>query len=174
MVTLAGEKVRTERGLALRYEREYRAGIDEVWSALTDPERTHRWLGELRMSGDTGRLVQGDEDEGEYAELRVVGCEPPYRIEVDWTFPGAALTHVLVTLAGAGAGRTLVVLLHTFPAVTDPADLAGYGCGWQHYVDSLAAHLASTELPAWADYYPALLDEWRALVPSGGYESSSV
>jgi uncharacterized protein YndB with AHSA1/START domain len=97
-----------------------------------------------------------------------VACERPHRVEVDWTFPGAALTHVLVTLAQADADRTVVVLLHIFPAVTDPAGLAGYGCGWQHYVDSLAAYLAGEELPAWSDYYPALLEEWRAVVPSGG------
>jgi hypothetical protein len=74
---------------------------------------------------------------------------------------------VLVTLATDGPGRTALVLEHTFPG-QEPAVLPGYACGWEHYLDALAAHLAGAPLPRWGDYYPARLDGWRALVPSGG------
>ncbi|OLB65121.1 MAG: hypothetical protein AUI10_08215 [Actinobacteria bacterium 13_2_20CM_2_72_6] len=166
MTTPTGEIIRTGQGAALRFEREYAFPPDEVWSALTTPERAGRWLGELSVTGDTARLVLGDTPD-EIAELRVVACDRPYRIEVLWTFPGAAPTHLLVTLAPAAADRTALVLVHTFPAL-EPAHLPGYGCGWQHYLDALGAHLAGAPLPDWADYYPALLEPWRALVPSGG------
>jgi uncharacterized protein YndB with AHSA1/START domain len=171
MRTPTGEIIRTDRGAALRFEREYAFPPDEVWSALTTPERVGRWLGELTLTGeggpgDTARLDLGDTpDEG--ADLRVVACARPYRIEVVWTFPGAAPTHLLVTLAPAGPDRTAVVLEHTFPAL-EPAHLPGYGCGWQHYVDALGAHLTGAPPPEWSDYYPALLEPWRAAVPSGG------
>jgi uncharacterized protein YndB with AHSA1/START domain len=166
MTTPTGEIIRTDRGPLLRFERVYAFPPDEVWSALTTPERASRWLGELSLTGDTARLVLG-ESADETAELRVLACERPYRIAVVWTFPEAAPTHLLVTLAPAGPDRTTLVLEHTFPAL-EPAHLPGYGCGWQHYTDALGAHLAGAPLPAWADYYPGLLDPWRALVPSGG------
>jgi uncharacterized protein YndB with AHSA1/START domain len=167
-MTPTGEKIRTARGLALRFEREYAADPDEIWEALADPARTARWLGELRPLGDGQRLLMGQEDQGEYADLKVLVCERPHRIELDWTFPGDPGSHVLVELTAVAPGRTGVVLHHTFPAVTDPAALGGYGCGWQYYVDALATHLAGTDLPQWDDYLPGMLAEWRARVPSGG------
>ncbi|SRR6266508_1377855 len=167
MRTPSGVIIDTDHGPRLRFERQYPYPANEVWSALTTPERVARWLGELRPSGDTTRLVMGDGD-GEYADLTIVACERPTRIEVGWEFPDEARTHVLVTLVPTGAGHTTVVLEHTFPVGHAPSGLAGYGCGWQHYVDSLGAYLAGDPLPEWADYYPGLLDGWRALVSSGG------
>src|SRR5437016_360797 len=92
MTTPTGEIIRTDRGAALRFERVYAFPPDEVWSALTTPERAGRWLGELTLTGDTvtgdtARLVLGDTP-AETAALRVVACDSPYRIEVVWTFPG--------------------------------------------------------------------------------------
>src|SRR6266545_2000907 len=144
MRTPSGVIIDTDHGPRLRFERQYPYPANEVWSALTTPERVARWLGELRPSGDTTRL------------------------EVGWEFPDEVRTHVLVTLVLTGAGHTTVVLEHTFPVGHAPSGLAGYGCGWQHYVDSLGAYLAGDPLPEWADYYPGLLDGWRALVSSGG------
>ena len=163
MTTPTGEIIRTDRGPALRFERRYAFPPDEVWSALTTPERARRWLGELTVGGESARLALGDST----AELRVVACDRPYRIEVVWTFPGAAPTHVRVTLAADGPDRTALVLEHTFPA-EEPAALPGYACGWEHYLDALGAHLTGGPPPDWADYYPARLDGWRAAVPSGG------
>jgi hypothetical protein len=40
-------------------------------------------------------------------------------------------------------------------------EIAGYGCGWHHYVDALSAHLDGLPLPSFDDYYPAFLPHWR-------------
>ena len=37
------------RRLAVRFERTYAAPIDEVWDALTSPERLARWLAPGRI-----------------------------------------------------------------------------------------------------------------------------
>jgi uncharacterized protein YndB with AHSA1/START domain len=166
MTTPTGEIILTGRGSVLRFARVYGFPPDEVWSAVTEPDRAKRWLGELIVTGETGRLMLGDTDD-EAARLRILACDRPYRIEVEWTFPGAAPTHVLVTLAADGPGRTALVLEHTFPG-QEPTVLPGYACGWEHYLDALDAYLAGAALPLWSDYYPARLDGWLALVPSGG------
>ncbi|GIH19077.1 SRPBCC domain-containing protein [Rugosimonospora africana] len=161
MPNLASEITRVAGGAQLRLRREYPSDVEDVWSAITEPERLGRWLGTIDLIGGAGRLVLGD-GEDEYADIVVTECTRPRRIVLDWTYAGASTTRLLVTLTRDPSGRTSAVLEHTFPA-TEPARLAGQGCGWEHYVDSLAAHLAGESLPDFADYYPAKLDQWRAV-----------
>src|SRR6266545_3707438 len=99
MRTPSGVIIDTDHGPRLRFERQYPYPANEVWSALTTPERVARWLGELRPSGDTTRLVMGDGD-GEYADLTIVACERPTR-------PGRLRLRVaaLRGLAGRVPGR---------------------------------------------------------------------
>jgi uncharacterized protein YndB with AHSA1/START domain len=94
----------------------------------------------------------------EVAGLEIVECREPHRIVLGWQFPGTPRTSVTVDLAATGPDRTSVTLLHSG---WKRDEVAGYGCGWQHYADALAAHLAGDPLPAFDDYYPALLPYWR-------------
>jgi uncharacterized protein YndB with AHSA1/START domain len=161
--TSTGTVVRDGDAFALRFDREYRWPISEVWSAITTPERAARWLGELRGTRAVGEqltLVLGESD-GEHAALVVEECREPHRLAVSWQFPGTRRTAVQVDLSEAGPHRTRVVLVHSGWAAEE---VAGYGCGWQHYVDSLDAYLAGAPLPAFEDYYPATLPEWRQRV----------
>jgi uncharacterized protein YndB with AHSA1/START domain len=163
VTTDSGTVERDGDSYALRFDREYRAPIAEVWSAITTPERAARWIGELHGTLSTGErivLVMGDTDD-EQAAVDIHECREPHRLAVGWQFPGAPLTRVTVDLSEVDAARTRVVLLHTG---WKRHELAGYGCGWHHYVDCLDAHLAGRTLPAFEDYFPALLDGWRARV----------
>src|SRR5256885_13801878 len=88
MTTPTGEIIRTDRGPALRFERRYAFPPDEVWSALTTPERARRWLGELTIGGGTPPVAP----RGSNAPLRGVGCRPPDPVEGVWALPRAAPT----------------------------------------------------------------------------------
>ena len=162
-VLLPGTVVRDGDEYTIHFEREYRGSADEVWSAITTPERAARWLGDLRGTLAAGERVvlQMGEAADERADLDIVECRRPERIELGWLFPGEPYTRVAVELRPMSADRTLVVLDHSgFPKEHIP----GYGCGWHHYVDALAAYLAGEAPPAFEDYYPARLDEWRERV----------
>ena len=66
-----GAVVREGGEVLLRFERHYDAPATDVWSALTDPDRTARWLG--RWSGDPAEghvLLLMTDEEG--APVRVV------------------------------------------------------------------------------------------------------
>ena len=65
----------------VRMEDRFDAGIDDVWSALTDPSRLARWYGEvegdLRLGGEyRARLFAS----GWGGTGRVEACEPPQRL----------------------------------------------------------------------------------------------
>jgi uncharacterized protein YndB with AHSA1/START domain len=126
----------------VRMEDRLDTGIDDVWSAITDPSRLARWYGEiagdLRVGGEyRARLfASGWEGTG-----RVEACEPPRRLVVTGAEPGEPAQVTEVTLTADG-GQTIFVLEERGM----PVDLlAAYGAGVQIHVEDLAAHLAGRE-----------------------------
>jgi uncharacterized protein YndB with AHSA1/START domain len=67
----------------VRIEDRYGTGIDDLWSALTDPGRLASWYGQLegdlRLGGQFRlHVVDADSD----ATGRVEACDPPRRLQV--------------------------------------------------------------------------------------------
>jgi uncharacterized protein YndB with AHSA1/START domain len=126
----------------VRMEDRFDTDIDNVWSALTDPRRLGRWIGEvegdLHVGGEFHRhfFASGSEGMG-----RVESCEPPRRLLVTLD-PGQPDEDVIeVTLAPDGEGTSLVWEERSLPL----DKLAAYGAGIQIHVEDLAAHLAGRE-----------------------------
>jgi uncharacterized protein YndB with AHSA1/START domain len=102
--------------IAVTLRREYPAEVEDVWEAVTDPERLARWFapvgGDLRQGGTFS--VEGNA-EGEIRE-----CVRPSALTVTW---GGPVSVVRVRLSASGAG-TALELEHTVPAA-----FAGSGAG---------------------------------------------
>src|ERR1700675_2892171 len=88
----------------VRMQDRYDTDIDDLWSALTDPRRLARWIGEvagdLRLGGEFRArfFASGWEGTG-----RVEACEPPQHLLVLTEQPGQPDEHVIeVTLAADG------------------------------------------------------------------------
>jgi uncharacterized protein YndB with AHSA1/START domain len=123
----------------VRMEDRFDTDIDDLWSALTDPNRLARWYGDLegdlRLGGEyRARLFSsGWEGTG-----RVEACEPPHRLLVSTHGPGEGDGTIEVRLTADGE-QTIVV----WEERGMPLDLiAAYGAGIQVHVEDLGAHIA--------------------------------
>jgi uncharacterized protein YndB with AHSA1/START domain len=144
----------------VRMEDRFDTDIDDLWSALTDPHRLARWLGEvegdLHLGGEFRArfFASGWEGTG-----RVEVCEPPRHLLVltkDPDVPYELVTEVTLTADG---DQTILV----FEEQGMPLDhLAAYGAGNQVHVEDLAAHLAGRDRgnaeARWNELLPAYQD----------------
>jgi uncharacterized protein YndB with AHSA1/START domain len=127
----------------VRMEDRFDTDIDDLWSALTDPTRLARWLGDvegdLRLGGvfRARFLASGWEGTG-----RVGACEPPQRLLVVTRGADEPDEHVIQATLAADGDHTVLILEERGM----PLDLLGaYGAGIQVHVEDLAAHVAGGE-----------------------------
>ncbi len=141
MRTLGTLRAADGKGI-VRLEDRFDTDIDDLWSALTDPLRLARWLGEV-----DGDLRQG----GEFrARFFASGWEGTCRVEVcdphggSWSQtksegePDGAFE---ATLTADGDQTILVIEDRGVPV----DQIAAYGAGDQIHVEDLAAYLAGRE-----------------------------
>jgi uncharacterized protein YndB with AHSA1/START domain len=138
----------------VRIEDRYDTDVDDLWSAVTDPERLLRWWGrvdgDLRPGGEIRLFVEaaGLESTG-----RVEECEPPQRLRVtsresDESWAGSSPdapppfdSVIEVTLTPDGDRTILVIEISGLPL----DKIASYGAGWQMHAENLATYLAGHE-----------------------------
>lgn len=141
--------------LAVRLERRYPADAEDVWDALTDPERIARWFlpvtGDLRVGGHFA--TEGNAD----GEIRV--CERPSTLVLTWGGPESIVT---VQLAPAGSDATVLVLEHTVPSSFVPDATGGLyvGPGWDGALLGLGIYLSGNAVgdPAEAANSPEVIE----------------
>jgi uncharacterized protein YndB with AHSA1/START domain len=148
----------------VRMEDRYDTDIDDLWSALTDPRRLARWIGEvegdLRLGGEFhARFASGWEGTG-----RVDACEPARRLLLTMRDadpqPGQPEKTVIEAQLAADGGQTILVIEERGL----PLDmLAAYGAGVQAEVENLAAHLAGREPADWKNRWAELLPPYQDL-----------
>ncbi|ADB31287.1 Activator of Hsp90 ATPase 1 family protein [Kribbella flavida DSM 17836] len=131
------EVTRTGETASVLMRRSYQAEIEDVWDALTDPERMARWFspvtGELKVGGTF--QIQGN------AGGEIIECEPPKRYKV--TFGGP--TSLLEVRLTPGPGETTEFELeHSMegPPAPGGAGALYVGPGWDGAILGLGLYLA--------------------------------
>jgi uncharacterized protein YndB with AHSA1/START domain len=138
-------------------EGRYDTDVEDLWSAVTDPERLARWLveveGDLRVGGSfSASFTSSWEGTG-----RVDVCERPHRLLVTMS-PGEADSTVMeAELHADGDGTLLIIEERGLPL----EEYAAHGAGWQAHVEDLAAHLAGHERGDWHARWTELIAPYR-------------
>ncbi|HEY7200852.1 MAG TPA: SRPBCC family protein [Candidatus Dormibacteraeota bacterium] len=161
-------------GVLLR--RTYDAPIEDVWDAMTDPERIRRWF--LPVSGD---LRAGGEFQLEgHAGGRILRCEPPRLLRV--TFGGES-SLVELRLSPDGEDATSLELEHTVPLelARSAAGALYVGPGWDGAMMAMGRFLAGEVLadPVAAansmegqEFSRQSVHAWTAVVEASGAASA--
>ncbi|HLY15019.1 MAG TPA: SRPBCC domain-containing protein [Candidatus Limnocylindrales bacterium] len=136
----------------VRIEDRYDTGIEDLWSALTEPRRLAGWHGQvegdLRPGGEFRLYLETDDVE---STGRVEACEPPRRLlvttrETDESWRrGQGVppfdSTIEATLTADGGQTILAIEARGMPLDV----IAFFGAGWQIHAENLAAYLAGRE-----------------------------
>lgn len=154
-----GQVLRTDDGLRLQFVRTFDAPVEQVWAALTDPERTARWFGRWHgdPAGGTVQVVMTAEDDQTPQTVRILECAPPTRLVLEVPSPDG--TWPLSATLREVEGRTELVFVHV---MAEPYDASGIGPGWQYYLDRLGAVVTGEPVPEdFGAYDPAPQGAYR-------------
>lgn len=152
--------LRSDDGIGVvRVEDRYDTGIDDLWTALTDPGRLARWVarveGDLSLGGAFhARFTSGWEGPGQ-----VDICQPPQRLLLTMSPGRADETVIEAQLAAEGERTHLVIEERGLPI----ADLAAHGAGWQAHVEDLAAYLTGRPADDWRRRWSQLTPTYQAM-----------
>jgi uncharacterized protein YndB with AHSA1/START domain len=145
---------------SLVFRRSWPHPVADVWAALTEPERSARWIG--RYDGEQGAGAEGNftmtaEEGAPVGRIRVEECAPPHRLVVQ--FLDEMGWRVAVDLAEAAGTTTL-----TFSQVlADGTGLADIATGWHWYLDRLGAVVTGGAVPAdWDAFLAAVGPDYAA------------
>jgi uncharacterized protein YndB with AHSA1/START domain len=138
-------------GVRLQFRRSWPDPVEDVWAALTEPDRMLRWIGSYdgeRRAGGAGTFTMTHEEQPVGEPMRIVECDAPRRLVVEWQSEEA--WRVQLDLAEED-GRTVLLFTQLFPAGTEVTD---YVLGWHWYLDKFAAEVSGGTPPAhWDDFY---------------------
>ena len=127
----------------VRMEDRFDTDIDDLWSALTDPPRLARWIGEvegdLRPGGAFRAhfFTSGWEGTG-----RVEACEPPHHMLLLTKDPDEPYELVIEATLTADGDQTILVIEERGMPLDQ---LAAYGAGIQIHVEDLVAQIVGDE-----------------------------
>ncbi|WP_422774124.1 SRPBCC family protein [Plantactinospora sp. WMMC1484] len=159
--------------------RTYDTSVDDLWDAVTNPERLPRWFapvsGELKLGGRY--QVEGN------AGGEIIRCEPPRSFRLTWIFGEpveGGFSEVEVRLHGDGDERATLELEHV--AVIDPERWTEYGpgavgVGWDLSLLGLGLHLGGDAIDdpnAWGEsreareFMTLSSNAWGAAAVAGG------
>ncbi len=156
------EDVDTRRGVVTRladgrqrleFRRSWPDPVEDVWAALTEPERLARWIGTYdgeRAVGATGTFTMTHEEQPAGQPMTIVACDPPHRLTVRWEDPEAWQVDLELSTEG---GRTVLRFVQVFGA---DADVVDYALGWHWYLDTFGAEVEGTSGPGgWETFLAA-------------------
>jgi uncharacterized protein YndB with AHSA1/START domain len=156
--TLAGSTYEEDGLGTVRVEDVFDSGIDDLWDAVTRPERLARWLGTVAGDLSPGGAFTASFTSTWEGPGRVEVCEAPHRLLVTMEPGTSDQTQIEARLTTDGERTRLVVEERGFPL-----DRVGaHGAGWQVHVEDLRAYLEGRAPSVWRDRWEELRPHYRS------------
>lgn len=149
---------------AVRFARTYSASRADVWSAITERDRTARWSFPVEIEPRVGGRLRFDLGELDVSEGTVLEWDKPSVLECEWTEDGTPW-RTRFELDDAGDGETLLTFHNFLPNPTRPE----FAAGWHWYMDRLGQLLAGSP-PASVvtdEHFDDLMRTYRSALADG-------
>jgi uncharacterized protein YndB with AHSA1/START domain len=159
-IHIVGTIRRTAEGKgAVRMEDVYDTDIDDLWSAVTDPERLTRWIADVHGDLRLGGAIHATFTSSWEGPGRIDVCQAPHHLLLTMSPGTDEETVIEATLASEGDKARLVIEERGLPVDV----LAGHGAGWQAHVEDLTAHLQGRTTSDWRTRWAALAPAYNRL-----------
>ena len=133
--------------------------LDEVWAALTRPEKLVDWLAPGEIEARRGGTVKLNfVDSGIVIDSAVSEFEPMRVLEYSWSGPGEPARPIRFELEPVGSAVGLKLTL----SVPEDEDAGRSAAGWAAHLEMLAAALAGVPIKFPFEIFKAARDEYRA------------
>ena len=148
-----GQVTELPEGVRLQFRRSWPDPIDDVWAALTEPDRMARWIGTYegeRRVGGSGTFTMTHEEQPIGEPMQIVECQAPRRLVVDWQTEEGWRVELDLS---AQDGETVLLFTQLFAPGTEVTD---YVLGWHWYLDKFDAEVGGRPAPGeWDDFLAA-------------------
>lgn len=143
--------------------RQFPAAVEDVWAAVTEPDRLERWIGTWEgdpADGWVGFRMTAESPDASAERMWIDECDPPRRLATHSSTPYGDW-HLALDLDEWDGVTTLTFAQR----MSDPGVAADVGPGWDYYLDRLVAAETGGDVAAvdFTDYHPADSDYYRAL-----------
>ncbi|RUT28552.1 SRPBCC family protein [Arsenicitalea aurantiaca] len=150
---------RTRDGKSMRVviaERDYETDIEDLWNAVTDPDRIARWFMPIEGSVGLGERYQLKGNAGG----EVLACDPPKEFSVTWEF-GGEVSWLTVSLSPAGEVTRLRLehSAHVPEEFWSQYGAGATGVGWDMALMGLGMHIKTGTATVWS---PEEINAWSA------------
>ncbi len=115
--------------------RTFEAGVEDVWAAVTEPDRLARWFGTWSGDPASGQVLVRWLFDGVGEEAYVIEtCEPPRHLRVHNVSDDPGQVWVLDLRLREEGGSTVLDLAQV---MNDALPVSDVGPGWEWYLDRL-------------------------------------
>lgn len=150
-----------DKGIVQMRDR-FATSIDDLWSALTEPDRVARWIGEIDGDLKVGGTFNARLTSHWEGPARVDVCDAPRRLVITMRPGQDDETIFTAQLSEADSGTDLVIEESGLPL----SEIYAHGAGWQVHVEDLATHIAGRTPGSWVDRWNELSAAYGAMAAS--------
>jgi uncharacterized protein YndB with AHSA1/START domain len=154
--------LRQENGFGVVHVEDiYPTDIDDLWSAVSQPDRLRRWLVEIDGDASVGNTVSARFTSSWEGRIRIDVCDAPRHLLVTSFDDEYSVETVMEAILTEEASGTRLVIEERGLPLEFYAD---HGSGWQAHLEDLAAYLAGARNTGWEARWNELTPTYRKMV----------